>query len=222
MLAVPDLEAIFERLDRLSYEQWGPDDVRYVCILFWDYLGYRQLDSAFEVADWERWSRSSGEFWDLFLAGCYMNRPSDFYGSKAEVLASKPQPDYTQYFYWNQAASELLAAEVARLAEEEGTLKPWSFGGPIELVAVGARRSENGGAYIDWPSLRGIPIRANDLPIAVGSYTEAHVTLDADDVPPEFPRPGDFEDDVWTNLKRQILHTVPGLAKAVVKAHHLL
>lgn len=222
MLAAPNLEEIVKRLGRVDLEQWGPDDVRYVCILFWDNRGYRYLENTFEVNDWERWSISSGDFWDLFLAGCYMYQPSDFYGSKAQALASSPRADYTKYFYWNQEKSDQLAMDVARRANTAGTLKPWSFEGPIELVAVGARRSGKGGIDIDWAGLRGIPIRANDLPAAVGSYTEAHITLDADDVPPEFPKPGDFEDDVWKNLKRQIIHAMPGLAKAVAKAHQLL
>lgn len=222
MLGAPTLENITDRLCEIDLKEWGPDDVRYVCVLFWNHLGYRQLKNAFEVRDWVRWALSSGNFWDLFLSGCHMYDPDLPYGSESIALASYAEPGYTEYFFWNQEQSDLLAEEVARRAAEAGSLKTWSFCGPIELVAVGARRSSDGEIDIDWAGLRGGPIEVNDLPVAISSYTEAHVTLDSDDVPPAFPQPGDFEDDVWKNLKKQLLHAVPGLAKAVVKAHQLL
>lgn len=67
MLPAPDLDTIDQRLARIDLEQWGPDGIRYVCILFWNELGHRMLSHHFDVQAWERWSHSSGEFWDCSL-----------------------------------------------------------------------------------------------------------------------------------------------------------
>lgn len=49
LLPAPDLDNINHRLAHVDLEQWGPDGVRYVCILFWNELGYRMLSHHFDV-----------------------------------------------------------------------------------------------------------------------------------------------------------------------------
>src|ERR1700677_4530173 len=71
MLQAPNLDVILWRLRHVPHSPWGPDGVRYVSILFWDEQGYRALYNGVDDAAWKRWSVTSGETWDLFLAGCY-------------------------------------------------------------------------------------------------------------------------------------------------------
>ncbi|MGH3799130.1 MAG: hypothetical protein ACRDTD_03175 [Pseudonocardiaceae bacterium] len=49
MLPAPELDSIQQRLTRIDLDQWGPDGLRYVCILFWNELGYRMLAHHFDV-----------------------------------------------------------------------------------------------------------------------------------------------------------------------------
>jgi hypothetical protein len=121
--------------------------------------------------------------------------------------------------------ADSLAAGFAAKAAAAGSPEPWTFTGPIDLVAVGVRRgttsrgfTSNDGFTIDWASLRGTTIRPPVLPEAIGSYTEAHISLNADDVPPEFPVPGSFEDRVWPEVKRELIHRIPWIGKLVLKA----
>lgn len=92
MLAAPNLESITDRLKWHPYAEWGPDGVRYVCVLFWNNHGYRILRNMYSARDWERWDISSGEFWDLFLAGCYRYAGPDHYGDIALPLADEEIP----------------------------------------------------------------------------------------------------------------------------------
>src|SRR5262249_41550020 len=127
MLAAPNLESIEERLNWHPYAEWGPDGVRYVCILFWNDHGYRILRNMYSAKDWERWDMSSGEFWDLFLAGCYMYGQPDHYGDRALVLAEGKIS-----FYWSKLQSDLLAETFRRNTIETTARQPWSFNGPLE------------------------------------------------------------------------------------------
>ena len=69
MLAAPTLDDVISRLREVPLDDWGPDGVRYVTILFWNELGFRLLENQYSATESERWYYSSGEFWDLFLAG---------------------------------------------------------------------------------------------------------------------------------------------------------
>lgn len=102
-------------------------------------------------------------------------------------------------FRWSRPAFDQLANEVATRARIAGTIRPWSFSGPIELVAVGARRHREQ-IDIDWASLRSAAISASQLADAVAYYTEAHVMADPDLLPDFLPAPGDFEDDLPREL----------------------
>lgn len=48
MLPAPDLREIVSRLEHVRLDPWGPDGVRYVCALFWDYHGYRHLTNQID------------------------------------------------------------------------------------------------------------------------------------------------------------------------------
>jgi hypothetical protein len=212
MLPAPNLDSISDRLHNVHLDPWGPDGVRYICILFWDFLGYRFLTNEFDRKKWESWSHSSGEFWDLFLAGCYMYAPEDYYGEIARPLTSGPKPP----FYWNPSQSDRLAHEVAAAANHGGA-PAWNFSGPLELVTVGARRDGDDVA-IDWASLRFARLSTIGLSDAVSYYTEAHIVLDADIMPKNLPSPGDFEDNLPGELKRALIKHV-GLLKVLLPHH---
>ncbi|MCX5345882.1 hypothetical protein [Streptomyces atratus] len=213
MIPAPNLREIIKQLEYVRLDPWGPDGVRYVCVLFWDYHGYRYLTNQIDRQTWERWHWSSGQFWDLFLAGCYSYGPRDCYGDRGLPLT--PEGPNETPFYWSQFASEDLAREMAQESHHSG-IPPWRFSGPLELVAVGARR--NGREVdIDWPGLRSAKVPANALSAAVSDYTEAHVTLDADLVPDSLPSPGDFQDTLPSELKDDLLKHI-GLLKFLF--HH--
>ncbi|MGH3908841.1 MAG: hypothetical protein ACRDTE_32365 [Pseudonocardiaceae bacterium] len=203
MLPAPDLDRIDQRLARIDLDQWGPDGIRYVCILFWNELGHRMLSHQFDVRAWERWSHSSGEFWDLFLAGCYRYGPAHLYGDRAEALAMDAETCGRVPFRWSRRKSDQLADQVATRARQAGTIRPWDFSGPIELVAVGARRRQQQ-IDIDWASLRSATMSAHQISDAVAYYTEAHVLGDPELLPESLPSPGDFEDDLPRELLRDL------------------
>lgn len=210
MLPAPDLQSIEQRLARIDLDQWGPDGVRYVCILFWDELGARMLSHQFDVRTWEAWSHSSGEFWDLFLGGCYRYGPPTFYGDYAETLAMDASDRAP--FQWSKLKSEELATQVARRARSARSVRPWDFSGPIDLVAVGARRRQQE-VDLDWASLRGATLSAHQMGDVVAYYTEAHISGDAELVPRSLPSPGDFEDDLPQQLLRDLVRRVPLIRK---------
>ncbi|WP_042149399.1 hypothetical protein [Streptomyces lydicamycinicus] len=93
---------------------------------------------------------------------------------------------------------------------------PWNFSGPLELVVVGARRAGQD-VDIDWAGLRFATISANWLSAAVSDYTEAHVHWDQDLVLDQLPSPGDFQDDLSRELKRDLIKHI-GLIKLLF--HH--
>ncbi|MEH0557426.1 hypothetical protein [Streptomyces sp. B21-101] len=210
MIPAPDLRDVVSRLESVRLEPWGPDGVRYICVLFWDHQGYRHLTNKIDWHTWERWHYSSGEFWDLFLAGCYAFGPRDCYGDRGLPLTPDLGSRDNPPFYWSQWQSHSLAREMAHRAGQAGA-PPWKFSGPLELVAVGARRAEHD-VDIDWASLRFAKISENLLSAAVSDYTEAHVSLDADLVPDEFPSPGDFHDDLPSQLRHDLIKHI-GLLK---------
>jgi hypothetical protein len=147
MILSPSLEAIYDRLQGIDLEEWGPGGWRYVCILFWNYEGYRHLRNSFDVSYWERWSRSSGEFWDLFLAGCHKGEPnpsehrflltgeespqhrppftsaeppklrSPFTGAEPSEHRFPLNSEESEFFIWDAEEAGLLAKEIADLAE---------------------------------------------------------------------------------------------------------
>lgn len=169
MLGAPDLDVIKHRLRNVHFEPWGPDGVRYVCVLFWDELGFRLLRNHVSADTWDGWHESSGQFWDLFLAGCYRYESAWAYGERALELAKADQP-----FYWSRRMTEGLAQIMSESASNAGAIKPWSFTGPLELVTVGARRKD-ADLEIEWESLRAINVDAIQLTEAVSYYTESHV-----------------------------------------------
>jgi hypothetical protein len=199
MLLVTTLMALRQRLDELRVYPWGPDGTRYMCVLFWDDLGYRILDNTVDAETWSRWSRSSGEFWDLFLAGCYDGASPDLYGTRAQILADGPRP-----FLWNSEKSAALARHFSDAAMRAGAIPQWEFSGPIELVVVAVRKGEEP----DWASLRAVRIDAVRLGEAVAAYTEAHVSLDPDVLPDFLVAPGDFADDLPREVLRELLRQI--------------
>jgi len=60
-------------------------------LLFWNDLGYRMLHHQFDAQTWQNWALSSGQFWDLFLAGCHQYGPADVYGNQPATLPLTPQ-----------------------------------------------------------------------------------------------------------------------------------
>ncbi|MFD7729113.1 hypothetical protein ACFV6F_01825 [Kitasatospora phosalacinea] len=204
-----DLNQIVHRLTSVELDPWGPDGVRYVCILLWDHQGYRRLGNEIDAATWLRWDTSSGQFWDLFLAGCtygdqrHRENPDLPLGVDGRDEVG-PRSHWT--YSWSASAAARIAAALAQKAAQAGA-PHWKFTGPLELVTVGARRVE-GEVVIDWAGLRSAQVTANVLPTAVSDYTEAHVTLDGDVVPDEFPTPGSFEDDLLPELKRDLARKV--------------
>ena len=235
MLGAITLQDIYGHLAGIDLEKWGPGGDRFVCILFWNYEGYRHLENSFDVSDWEKWSRSSGEFWDLFLAGCFTRssprRLSRAHGSRHQYglgQAKSLARDESKYFCWNEAQAARLAQQVADLADKNARtahlthiFRPWTFTGPIDLVAVRAVRNRDRTIIIDWASLRGGLIRSRDLPEAIGSYTEAHIddddTLKPEDILGGFPIPGSFEDMETPEIERLLLRHIPGLGKIILK-----
>lgn len=217
MLPAPDINSIRQRLMGIDLDQWGPDGLRYVCLLFWDELGYRLLDHKFDVRTWERWSFSSGEFWDLFLAGCYRYGTAHHYGGRAETLATDPETGGRMPFRWSRQKSAELAHEVAKHARYAQTMRPWDFTGPIELVAVGVRRRRQD-IDLDWASLRSAKVSADQLSDAIAYYTEVHISGDAALLPESLPAPGDFEDDLPKELLRDLSRHVGLIGKLF---HHI-
>jgi hypothetical protein len=211
MLPAPNLESITDRLKWHPHEEWGPDDVRYVSVLFWDNHGYRILRNRYSANDWERWDLSSGEFWDLFLAGCYRWQKSDYYGEKALLLADARNP-----FYWNERQALLLAESFRRNSVPTTAREPWSFTGPLELVVVGARRCGEEVEF-DWPGLRAIRLSDQPLGQIVADYTEVHVQNDPKFLSAGLPAPGDFQDDV---ALREIFASVMRLIPYIGKVFH--
>ncbi|WP_327740595.1 hypothetical protein OG749_47050 (plasmid) [Streptomyces nojiriensis] len=205
MLPAPDLKEIVSRLESVRLDPWGPDGVRYVCVLFWDNHGYRHLTNQIDWETWQRWHRSSGEFWDLFLAGCYCWGPQDYYGDEGLALTPEEDRDHPPV-RWSQRQSDSLARDIASEAHRAGA-PPWRFSGPLELVAVGARHAGHD-VDIDWASLRFAKMPPNELSMAVSDYTEAHISLDSGLAPSPWPSPGDFRDDLPRELKRDLLERV--------------
>lgn len=182
----PDLEVIVERLKRVQLDPWGPDGVRYVSILFMDDQGYRALRNALVETTWPRWDETSGEFWDLFWAGCYRWRRATAYGDRALRLTDDNSP-----VYWSPAKSAHLISEVQANDPRD---KPWKFHGPLEFVVFGARRAGNE-IDIDWRSMRSTTLRAEELGTVTANYTESHIRPAPDALGP-YPAPGDFSDDL--------------------------
>lgn len=207
---VVELVQVRQRLGRIELVPWGPDGVRYVCVLLWDSAGYRQLANSFGVDEWRRWDATTGEFWDLFLAGCQEAPNSTASGDDEwRPLAV----DDNRSFLWSERATRRLAHQITAMhatacrAADDGSA-PWEFTGPLELVAVGARtirkRSEGdrpGVSYvetveveIEWGSLRSAHIQPRELADAVSHYTQAHVDLDGAEIAGGLPTPGSFTD----------------------------
>ena len=214
MLVAPNLDEILERLRHVPHSPWGPDGVRYVSILFWDEQGYRSLFNGIDDAAWERWNVTSGQTWDLFLAGCYQYQSETYYGDKALSITKGDPP-----VLWSERQSMALARAVESHATGSlGEWDRWTFKGPVELVVVGARR-DGGDVEIDWLSLRSMPIAVERLATAIAAYTTAHGKLDAETLKDIFPAPGDFSDD-WPPLEvaRVMLRIIIKLAR--MAAHH--
>ncbi|WP_328863557.1 hypothetical protein [Streptomyces virginiae] len=196
-------------------DPWGPDGVRYVCFLFWDHHGYRHLTNQIAGETWSRWHHSSGEFWDLFLAGCYAYGSDGYYGDRGLPLTPEQEyrsdwrtsggHDYPQML-WSQRQSNKLARELRAEARRAGA-PARDPAGPLELVAVGARRNGDEVDF-DWASLRSAAISTSALGAAVSDYTEAHISGDADLVPDDFPVPGSFEDrlpgEIWRDVVKHV------------------
>jgi hypothetical protein len=213
VLPTPNVKKIFRRLECVDFQDWGPDQTRYVCILFWNQTGYRLLRNTINTDTWNQWDKSSGQAWDLHLAGCSEERGR--YGDERVLIENPGVP-----VYWSYRQSRLLAHEIvanARRHSEELKHSPElrEFTGPIELVTIGARRrrihnpesfrDRQGDIEIDWASLRTMPISeqvASRLGEAITYYTEAHVMLDASILPENLPAPGDFHDDLPRELLR--------------------
>jgi len=191
MLPAPTLESITNRLKGIDYEEGGPDGVRYVCVLFFNYHGYRILYNMYSAKDWGNWSTSSGELWDLFLAGCYQyGRGPEHYGARALPLTEGRTP-----FYWSSQQTELLTQTFRRNSVHTTSHQSWSFAGPLELVVVGARKC---GQEIDfdWPGMRALQLSDQPLGQIVADYTEVHFQNDPELLSPGLPAPGDFHNDV--------------------------
>jgi hypothetical protein len=214
MLNAPDLDAILSRLRRVPHTPWGPDGVHYVSILFWDEQGNRALYNGVDDAAWERWSVTSGEIWDLFLAGCYQYMCKTYYGDEALQITKGTQAPPV---LWSESKSMALARTVE--SHTAGSLGEWTFKGPVELVVVGARRNGED-IEIDWPSLRSMPIAVERIATAIAAYTTAHGKLNAETLKDIFPAPGDFHDD-WPPLEvaRVMLRVIIKLTRMGV-AHH--
>ena len=129
---------------------------------------------------------STGQFWDLFLAGCYeyerdesheRHDPERYTESAVRSrwpglpLAEEATLKGSRHFFWDKEKSDELAVEIAALAEQSGTLRPWTFSGPVDLVTVGARRAPDGEIQLDWAGRCSTSIRALDLPLAIAHYT---------------------------------------------------
>lgn len=226
---VVELVQIRQRLGTIELVPWGPDGVRYICVLLWDSAGYRQLANTFGMDEWRRWDATSGEFWDLFLAGCQEAPDSTVSGDDDwRPLAV----DDHRSFLWSERATRRLAHQITAMhatacrAADDGSV-PWEFTGPLELVAVGARtirnRSEGdrpGVSYvetveveIDWGSLRSALIQPRELADAVSHYTQAHVDLDGAQIPGGLPTPGSFTDPLKDPAVKSAL--TGGIMKAV-------
>ncbi|WP_344442331.1 hypothetical protein [Kitasatospora nipponensis] len=184
--------------------------------MFWDYRGYRHLTNQIAGEAWSRWHHSSGDFWDLFLAGCYAYGSDDYYGDRGLPLT--PGTEYNedwrttggQYAFpqmlWSERQSNKLARELSAEARRAGA-PAWDLSGPLELVAVGARR-DGEEVDIDWASLRSAPVSTSALGAAVSDYTEAHIGMNADILPGDLPVPGSFEDclprEIWWELVKKV------------------
>jgi len=232
---------VVERLLNIELDPWGPEGIRYACFLIWDSAGFRHLANAFGADDWERWDASSGEFWDLYLAGCSGDPHRD--GDTA-----KPPNDWrplsageARSFFWSGHAARSLAEEIATkhaiaCRHSDDNSMPWTFTGPIELVAVGVRRSRQsdidtaGGVFetrrieFDWGSLRSALVEPQILPDAVTHYTQSHVDLDSAALAGGLPTPGAFEKAsmdpaVKSALSSAIQKTVWFVAKLVWSRH---
>lgn len=227
---VVELVHIRERLGTIELVPWGPDGVRYVCILLWDSAGYRQLANSFGIDEWRRWDATSGEFWDLFLAGCQEAPDSPVSDDDDwRPLAV----DDNRSFLWSERATRSLARQItskhatACRAADDGSV-PWEFTGPLELVAVGARTIRNrsqsdrpGVSYvesveveIDWGSLRSAHVQPRELADAVSHYTQAHVDLDGTETAGGLPTPGSFSDPLKDPAVKSAL--TGGIKKAVL------
>jgi len=129
---------------------------------------------------------SSGEFWDLFLAGCQDAPDRDL------AVSADWRPlavGDTRSILWSERATRSLARQITALHKPaclgtDDAWLPWEFTGPLELVAVAARRvrTRHEGdpirAYvetveIDWGSLRSAHLEPRDVPDAVTLYTQA-------------------------------------------------
>lgn len=224
--SVVDFTDIQRRLLNVDLDPWGPDGVRYVCVLLWDSVGYRHLANSFGVDAWLRWDASSGEFWDLFLAGC---RAAPHTDTTATGDWRPLAVGDARSFLWSERAAHGLARQIAARhrsarGEAHDDSGPWEFTGPLELVAVGARRirtrraSDPAGVYaetveIDWGSLRSAAIEPRELSDAVSHYTQAHVDLDAAVIADPLPVPGSFTDPLKDPATRSAL--ARGIMKAI-------
>jgi hypothetical protein len=118
MVPAVDLSHIEQRLEMVHHDQWGPEDTRYVCVLFWDDLGFRMLRNSYDAGDWLAWHESSGQFWDLFLAGCYAFADQQFYGysGATQVLADGDEDSEDGYgyptVYWSRTKTFELVARL--------------------------------------------------------------------------------------------------------------
>ena len=202
------LETVEARLTKVPLDPWGPDDARYVCLLFWNQLGLRLIRNTAQEADWKNWHASSGDFWDLFLAGaCPIGRPSEGAFGDEVILWDWD----SGRLGWSWIATQRLIDQVQ--AKAVGTHGHWQFVGPLELAVVAARRP---GKLVDieWESLRAAPVGAERLGAAVAYYTEAHIRLDPEILQGEFPVPGDFTDDMPPEaVALAMLKHLPVLAK---------
>ncbi|GAA5094696.1 hypothetical protein [Nocardia iowensis] len=233
------LDDISERLRQIRFEPWGPDGVRYLCILFWNELGYRMLYNRFNSRAWTQWSKSSGDFWDLHLAGCHGYKdepPNGRRSSRGETQSLPLATGWTKRraIYWNYDSAMRFADEVASVASRAGVTPGWRFEGPIELVVIGARRPHSTGIpfdsppaagctieyahELDWASMRTKQFTAAELPDAVSYYTEAHVLHDADVIPDNLPKPGDFVDSLPGEIRRDFKKLIGPLAGLLFRA----
>lgn len=188
--------------------------MRYVAILFWDEQGYRALYNGVDDAAWKRWSVTSGQTWDLFLAGCYQYESETFYGDRALPI-TRARPGAPPVL-WSEQQSMALARDIeSHAASPPGEWDRWKFKGPVELVVVGARR-DGEDIEIDWLGLRSMPIAVERLATAIASYTTTHSKLDAETLNDVFPAPGDFHDD-WPSFEvvRVMLHILFRLSRMV-------
>ncbi|MGH3814241.1 MAG: hypothetical protein ACRDUV_17625 [Pseudonocardiaceae bacterium] len=138
----------------------------------------------------------------LFLAGCYRYGPAHFYGDRAEALAMDAETGGRVPFRWSKRKSDQLAEQVATQARQAGTIRPWDFSGPIELVTVGGEtppatdRHRLGQPaehdYVCPPAQRRNRLLHRD------------VMGDPEPLPASLPSPGDFEDDLPRELLRDL------------------